>query len=111
MLAIADLPVPAWMQGSALPTAPGSGRERVIAERDSQVIDQHLRTIYRDGYMCTVYEGTPEGELYNVEEDPFQWENLWDDPGYASMRSDLIADLYDHLPSPRDPQPVPVARA
>ncbi|MBV9228823.1 MAG: sulfatase-like hydrolase/transferase [Chloroflexi bacterium] len=107
---IADLPVPAWMQGSSLPTAPGSGRERVITEWDSQQIDQHLRTIYRDSYICTVYEGSPEGELYNVERDPLQWDNLWDDPGYASLRSDLVADLYDHLPAPRDPLLEPVAR-
>jgi hypothetical protein len=83
----------------------------VITEWDSQQIDQHLRTIYRDGYICTVYEGSPEGELYNVNQDPFQWDNLWDDPGYVSLRSDLLADLYDHLPAPRDPLPVPVARA
>lgn len=108
---IAGLPVPAWMQGSPLPTAPGSGRERVITEWDSQEIDQHLRTIYRDGYICTAYEGSPEGELYNVNQDPYQWDNLWDDPGYASLHSDLLADLYDHLPAPRDPMPVPVARA
>lgn len=107
----AGLPVPDWMQGSPLPTAPGSDRERVVTEWDSQQIDQHLRTIYRDGYIYTVYEGSPEGELYNVNEDPLQWENLWDDAGYASLRSDLFADLYDHLPAPRDPLLAPVAKA
>ncbi len=108
---IAGLPVPTWMEGSPLPTAQDSKRERVITEWDSQHIDQHLRTIYRDGYICTVYEGSSEGELYNIKEDPYQWENLWDDPGSASLRSDLIADLYDHLPAPRDPKLEPVARA
>ncbi len=49
------------------------------------------------------YEGI-EGELYNVHEDPRQWRNLWNDAGYARRKSDLIADLYDHLPRPRDPQ-------
>ena len=91
----------------------------------------HLRTIYRDGYICTVYEKTTrgvgwdlarliaggpvplpdltydgtEGELYDVRADPHQWRNLWNDPGYSALRSDLVADLRDHLPPPR---PVPL---
>jgi len=130
---IAGVPVPEWMQGAPLPSMRGSGRERVITEWDSQFaqIGMHLRTIYRDGFTCTVYEPTSrdvgfnlariyqafsmdeplpdirydgsEGELYNVSEDPLQWRNLWNDPGYAQRKSDLIADLYDHLPAPRTP--------
>jgi arylsulfatase A-like enzyme len=131
---IAGLPVPDWMQGQPLPSAPGSGRERVLTEWDSQFaqIGFHLRTIYRNGFICTVYEPTTrdfgfdlarvyqafgidrplpdiryagtEGELYNVQEDPWQWRNLWNDAGYTRLKSDLVADLYDHLPKPRDPQ-------
>jgi len=93
----------------------------------------HLRTIYRDGYICTVYEKTTrdvgwdlarlisggdvplpdltydgtEGELYDVREDPHQWRNLWSDPAYAKLRADLVADLHDHLPKPRR-EPLPV---
>jgi arylsulfatase A-like enzyme len=131
---IAGVPIPDWMQGAPLPTAPGSGRERVITEWDSQFaqIGMHLRSIYRDGFTCTVYEpstrdvgwdlsrlykafgvdlplpdvrydGT-EGELYDLGADPLQWRNLWDDPGSRKLRSDLVADLYDHLPAPRDAQ-------
>jgi arylsulfatase A-like enzyme len=131
---IAGVPVPAWMEGAPLPTAPGSGRERVITEWDGQFkqLGMHLRSIHRDGLTCTVYEpsttdagydlarvyqafgvdlpmpdvrydGT-EGELYDLREDPLQWRNLWDDPAYAARKSDLIADLYDHLPPPRDPR-------
>ena len=43
------------------------------------------------------YEGT-EGELYDVEGDPHQWENRWDDPACKALREDLVADLYDSLP-------------
>jgi hypothetical protein len=49
------------------------------------------------------YDGT-EGELYNVDEDPWQWRNLWNEPGHRTLRSDLIADLYDHLPEERSPR-------
>ena len=43
------------------------------------------------------YDGT-EGELYDVHEDPHQWRNLCADPDYASIRNDLVRDLYDSLP-------------
>jgi arylsulfatase A-like enzyme len=109
--AIAGVDVPDWMQGARLPVAPGSGRERVITEWDSQFdhVDMHLRSISRDGLVCTVYErggiyeGT-EGELYDLADDPLQRVNRWDDPACAALRSDLVADLYDHLPAPRDPK-------
>jgi arylsulfatase A-like enzyme len=131
---IAGVTVPDWMQGKPLPIAAGSGRQRVITEWDSQFaeIGMHLRTIYRDGFICTVYEKSTdnigfslarlyqtfgadlplpdirydgsEGELYSVVDDPHQWRNLWNDPGYAKLKSDLIADLYDNLPAPRAPQ-------
>jgi hypothetical protein len=39
------------------------------------------------------------GELYHVEEDPHQFENLWGDPGRRALRDDLVADLYGALPA------------
>jgi hypothetical protein len=50
-----------------------------------------------------LYDGS-EGELYNLDEDPLQWRNLWDDPGSAALRSDLVADLLANLPPPREPK-------
>src|SRR5207245_8580679 len=124
--AIAGVPAPDWMEGAPLPTAPGSGRERVLCEWDSQFpgFGMHLRSIYRGGWLCTAYEkstdGQPngleeffastgmfgggigprssvaydgtEGELYNVEDDPYQWENRWDDPACKALKEDLVAD-------------------
>jgi arylsulfatase A-like enzyme len=57
---IAGVPIPTWMQGQPLPSASGSGREQVLTEWDSQFaqIGMQLRTIYRDGFICTVYEST-----------------------------------------------------
>jgi hypothetical protein len=103
----------------------------VITEWDSQFAElgMHLRTIYSDGWVCTLYEPSTrdfgyslartytmfgrdwevpdiryqgdEGELYNLVEDPLQWRNLWSDAGYARIKSELIADLRDNLPRPR----------
>ena len=105
---IAGVPVPEWMQERPLPTTKSDRRERVITEWEDEYKGNHLKfvTIYRDGYICTAYERTSyyegtEGELYDVNEDPRQWRNLWDVKKYKSLRSDLVADLYDNLPPAR----------
>jgi hypothetical protein len=98
------------MQGESLPVADGDGaHERVLTEWDSELfgVDVHLRTITRDGWVCTAYlpgtvhDGT-EGELYHLVDDPLQRRNLWDDPSATSVRSDLLADLWDSQPPPHD---------
>jgi arylsulfatase A-like enzyme len=127
--AIAGVPPAEWMQGAALPAEPDSGRERVLCEWDSQFpgYGMHMRSIFRDGWLCTAYQpstdGQPngleemlgeralrpcgihydgtEGELYNVAEDPHQFRNLWDDAGYEAVRKDLVDDLYNQLPAAR----------
>ena len=135
---IAGVPVPGWMQGAPLPTAPGSGRERALIEWESQLdTGYRLRTIVRDGYLCTIYlpndleYGLPrrsryasfdlpvpsrriiydgsEGELFDLREDPHQWHNLWDDPARRALRDDLIDDLRAHLPPSREPRLRPAA--
>jgi hypothetical protein len=108
----------------------------MLCEWDSQFpgYGMHLRSVYRDGWLCTVYEpstagrpngleetwgeavlrpcpvvyeqtatgpggvGIATGELYDVDADPHQWENLWDDPARRAQRDDLVADLYASLP-------------
>ncbi|MFM8305150.1 MAG: sulfatase [Actinomycetota bacterium] len=131
---IAGIEPAEWMEGRTLPTAPDAGtHERALCEWDSQFPGwgMHLRSIVRDGWLCTVYEestdGQPngleawservlipcgihydgtEGELYDLEEDPFQFRNRWDDPGARAVRADLVADLYDALPKHRRVLPV-----
>jgi arylsulfatase A-like enzyme len=114
--AIAGLPVPDYMEGRPLPVddadAEARGFERVLTEWDSVLfgVDVHLRTITRDGWVCTTYlpgtvhDGT-EGELYDLAADPLQQVNRWDDPSLASLRADLLADLRDHQPPMRSPRP------
>lgn len=128
---IAGIEPPAWLQGRALPTTAAERRERVITTFDSQFanVGMHLRTIFRDGMLCTSYEpsnpagggrfpiywrlwarGTSiprydgtEGELYDLSEDPHAWHNLWSDPARRRLRDELIADLRAHLPAQRSP--------
>jgi arylsulfatase A-like enzyme len=123
----AGVPLPPWAQGRHLPMEPDETRERVITTWDSQfrVIGMHMRTLINDRYIITAYlpstrgrggrwplleraiwgskgripkyDGT-EGELYDRLEDPWQWRNLWNDPAFKRVKSDLLADLWDNMP-------------
>lgn len=135
---IAGIEPPHWMQGQPLPVDPADRRERALAEWDSQLdTGYRMRTIVRDGWLCTAYEPTDfayglprqlryndfkmtapkdriiytgtEGELYHLGDDPYQWHNRWHDPSVRAVRDELVADLYDHLPTPRSPRLRPVA--
>jgi arylsulfatase A-like enzyme len=117
---IAGVAVPEWMEGRPLPVddadAEARGFERVLTEWDSELfgVEVHLRTIMRDGWVCSTYAaGTShrgdEGELYVLADDPLQQVNRWDDPTLRSLRADLIADLRDHQRPMRDPRPRVVA--
>jgi arylsulfatase A-like enzyme len=113
--AIAGLEVPEWAQGTTLPLddadARARGVERVLTEWDSELfgVDVHLRTVTREGWVCTsyragtVHDGT-EGELYDLTDDPLQQHNRWDDPSVRAQRDDLLADLRDHEPPAHDPR-------
>ncbi|MBI4883294.1 MAG: sulfatase-like hydrolase/transferase [Actinobacteria bacterium] len=104
---IAGLASAPWMEGKALPVSDADaderGFERVLTEWDSELfgVGVHLRTITRESWVCTTclpgsaHDGT-EGELYNLAEDPLQQANRWDDPQYATVRADLLADLWNH---------------
>ena len=108
---IAGLPQPAYVDAPRLPVndedARSLGHERVLTEWDSVLFGKivGLRTICRDGWVATaclpgsLHNGT-EGELYNLANDPLQQINLWDDSAYRSTRDDLLADMWDSLPTP-----------
>ena len=111
---IAGLDRPAFTEAARLPVSDGEatalGHERVITEWDSLLfgIEVHLRTVTRDGWVCTeyapgaVHDGT-EGELYSLADDPLQRVNRWDDPALRAVRDDLVADLRASVPPARTP--------
>lgn len=113
---IAGIDTPTWVEGKPLPLsddeAEAQGRENVLTVWDSEhgPVDIHLKSIYnKAGWLATVYEkgalyeGT-EGELYDMNEDPGQCTNRWNDPGRRSVRDDLVEALYKELPRARSPR-------
>jgi len=45
----------------------------------------------------------PEFELYDLEKDPWEQENVWEKPEYASIGEELLARLREHLAGTEDP--------
>jgi arylsulfatase len=53
-------------------------------------------TMYRRGrYKLSVYHGKKLGELYDLETDPEEFENLWDSPDHQALKNELILESFD----------------
>lgn len=113
---IAEIPVPEFCEGGMLPVsneeATAQSRDAVLTEWESEhgPISMKQKSIYHaDGWLCTayepcsLYEGT-EGELYNMNEDPDQLDNLWDNPACQARKRELIELLYERIPPAREPR-------
>jgi arylsulfatase A-like enzyme len=95
-LAAAGVDIPDHIEGRPLLDGP---REHVLTENDHQMVFRMpLRTLTTTRYKVTRYEEQPGvGELYDLQEDPGEIVNRWDDPAYGSVRSDLLSTLDDTM--------------
>lgn len=58
-----------------------------------------------NNFKLIAYDGQPWGELYDLREDPGEFNNLWDDPEYASEKSEMRDLLLQRLMASRDALP------
>jgi len=53
-------------------------------------------TMFRDGrHKLAVYHGHDIGELFDLEADPWEFKNLWDDPSAADIKLRLLKASFD----------------
>jgi len=54
----------------------------------------HADMIYDGRFKLVVYHGHEVGELYDLQDDPFEFHNLWTDPARQSLKLDLMKRLF-----------------
>jgi arylsulfatase A-like enzyme len=98
-----------WMPDALdlAPVAAGDkGHEHAICcYRNSGISDQGVAwdppvhcTMFRDRrFKLNVYHGEQLGELYDMQEDPQELNNLWDSPDHQKVRLDLTEKLVEWM--------------
>jgi arylsulfatase A-like enzyme len=90
-----------------------TGRDALLIEEDGQRaylgfdLPVRCRTLVTEGHRLTIYHGVDWGELYDLDADPGEMVNSWDDPGHARIQSELTERLARALMATDDRSPYP----
>lgn len=109
------------MQGRSLLPAIDEGkavRDSVFIQYDHQAsspgsdnVPPRVHTLIDGRYRLSLFHGTGWGELYDLDRDPGEFDNLWDDARHASIRAMMTERLLlteiEHV----DRVPLPTRRA
>lgn len=97
---LVGLEVPYYMQGKSFKgiltgeSDPSYHKDSVYSEFYSCLVGCHediFATMYFDGrYKLVSYHGKVFGELYDLWEDPDEFDNLWDSPSHQELKYQLI---------------------
>ena len=103
---------PRAMQGLAQlaawsdPSRPAPRDHAVVENHHNDSDAVHLRTLVTQRHKLTVYRGRPWGELFDLQEDPHELKNLFDDPAHAGLRAEMMERLVQ-ADLAREPAPEP----
>jgi arylsulfatase A-like enzyme len=114
LLEAAGQEVPGAMQGRTLlpilkgQADPSSHRAHVFSEYYNAWSHKHsYGTMLRTAtHKMIVYHGTDQGELYDLENDPDEFENLWNNSAYAQLKTRMLKETFDASVFTMDPTPV-----
>ncbi|MBN9472782.1 MAG: sulfatase [Bordetella sp. SCN 67-23] len=89
-----------------------TGRDYALSEWDVAAsrcgVELKLRTVRTRDWKLTHEQGSGAGEMYNLADDPDEMDNLFDDPGYAARRRELL-DMLSERPDDRLPERLPAS--
>lgn len=105
------VPVPGHMQGKdqfdVWCGESERARDHVLVENRHQPTRLHLRTYVDERYKLTVYRGADYGELFDLQRDPQELCNLWDEPDAQELRLRL---MHRFLQAEMEREPTRMAR-
>jgi len=91
------LPVPRAMTGKDQSAVwrgqAASAREHVVVENRHEPFTIHAKTYIDKRYKITVYYNRDRGELFDLQEDPGEHNNLWTQPQAAELKNQLVMKL------------------
>lgn len=70
-----------------------SVRDHVVVENRHEPTTIHIKTYVEDRYKLTVYHERDYGELFDLQADPEERHNLWNDPDHQDLKNRLVRDL------------------
>ena len=70
-----------------------------------------LRTLVNRRWRMTIAQGDPYGELYDLDTDPHEMNNLFDEPAHRAVRAELMEQLAYRQMELVDRSPLPMGRA
>lgn len=111
LLSLSSIPIPPAMTGVDqsgvwFGTQP-EARNHAICEFRHEPTTIHQKTYVDERYKITIYYNQTYGEIFDLQEDPGELNNLWDEPQYAALKSELLlkyawAELgKESMPMPR----------
>ena len=83
---------PAWPGRSLAQVLTGedtSLASTALIEMDEDYLGFKMRTLVTQRYRLASYSGQEYGELFDLENDPNEFQNLWDDPASRNIRDEL----------------------
>jgi hypothetical protein len=70
-----------------------------------------LRTLVTARWRMTIADGDPWGELYDLQHDPHEMDNLFEDARHRGVRAELMETLAYRQMELADRSPLPTGRA
>lgn len=109
-LSLCDLPIPPAMTGvdqkDVWLGVKSAARDHAICEFRHEPTTIHQKTYVDERYKITVYYNQTYGEIFDLKEDPGELRNLWDEPGYEGLKSELLLK-YAWAELGKEPMPMP----
>lgn len=93
-LSMTGIPVPRTMTGKDQSRVwlgtEEQARDHIICEFHHEPTTVHMKSYVDERYKITVHYNQEYGEMFDLLEDPNEINNLWDNPDYRELRSQLL---------------------